>query len=119
MIELAGGKYIFTAEDLDVEENALSTMNIQLEVFYEKAKDADVLIYNSTISGELETLEELRELSPVFAEMKAVKSGDVWCTGKNMFQQTTCAAEMTRDLNLIFTGKAGEEQPTFLHKLKS
>ncbi len=117
MIELAGGRYIFTADDLAVDDNALSTMNIQLEVFYEKAKDADVLIYNSTVGGELYTLDELKALSPVFADMKAVKSGDVWCTGKNMFQQTTCAAEMTRDINLIFTGKAEEQPPVFLHKL--
>ena len=118
MIELAGGKYIFTADDLSVEENALSTMNIQMEVFFEKAKDADILIYNSTVSGELQTLDELKSLSPVFADMKAVKSGNVWCTGKNMFQQTTCAAEMTRDMNLIITGKADTQQPEFLHKLK-
>ena len=31
MIELAGGQYIFSADDLNVEENALSTMNIQME----------------------------------------------------------------------------------------
>lgn len=118
MIELAGGKYLFTAADLEVSENALSTMNIQLEVFYEKAKDADVLIYNSTTTGELETLDELKALSPVFAEMKAMKNGNVWCTNKNMFQQTTCAAEMTKDLNLIFTGKTEETTPTYLHKLR-
>lgn len=117
MIELAGGRYIFTADDLSVDENALSTMNIQMETFYEKAKDADILIYNSTVGGELQTLDELTALSPVFADMKAVKSGEVWCTGKNMFQQTTCAAEMTRDLNLIIMGQADKTPPTFLHKL--
>ena len=52
MIELAGGEYIF--HDLDVEnDNALSTMNMQMEEFYAKAKDADYIIYNSTIDGEL------------------------------------------------------------------
>ena len=32
---------------------ALSTMNMQMEEFYAKAKDADYIIYNSTIDGEL------------------------------------------------------------------
>ena len=31
----------------------LSTMNMQMESFYAAAKDADILIYNSTIDGEL------------------------------------------------------------------
>lgn len=119
MIELAGGRYIFTADMLDVEENALSTMNIQLETFYEYAKDADVLIYNSTIEGELESLEQFLEKSPVFADMKAVKEGSVWCSGQNMFQQTTCAAEMMQDLNSIFTGAAdGKDELTYLHRLR-
>ena len=47
MIELAGGKYIFTAEDLKVDDNALSTMNIQIETFYELAKDLQNKQYNA------------------------------------------------------------------------
>lgn len=56
MLELAGGKYIF--DDL-TDDDARSTMNMQMESFYAGAKDADVLIYNSTIDGELQTLDEL------------------------------------------------------------
>ena len=59
MIELAGGNYIF--EDLGDSENALSTMNMQMEEFYARAKDADYIIYNSTIDGELQTIDELLE----------------------------------------------------------
>ena len=47
MIELAGGEYIF--HDPAEDDNALSTMNMQMEEFYAKAKDADYIIYNSTI----------------------------------------------------------------------
>ena len=54
MLELAGGKYIF--DDL-TDDDARSTMNMQMESFYAGAKDADVLIYNSTIDGELQTLD--------------------------------------------------------------
>jgi len=117
MIDLAGGKYIFTADDLNVDENALSTMNIQIETFCEVARDADILIYNSTIDGEIYTVDQLIEKCGVLADFKAVKNGDVWCTGQNMFQQTTGAADMICDLNSIFTDKAGSAELTFLHRL--
>ena len=117
MIELAGGKYIFTAADLNVDDNALSTMNIQTETFYELAHDADVLIYNSTIDGEIESIDQLIGKSSILADFKAVKEGNVWCTGQNMFQQTTGAADMICDLNRIFTGNADGTELTYLHKL--
>ncbi len=117
MIELAGGSYIFTADDLSVDENALSTMNIQMETFYAKAKDADILIYNSTIDGELETLDELIAKDGLLKDFKAVREGNVWCSGKNMYQQTTGAADMISDLHAIFTGKA-EDKLTYLYRLK-
>ncbi|MBR2284143.1 MAG: ABC transporter substrate-binding protein [Ruminococcus sp.] len=118
MIALAGGRYIFTADELDVDDNALSTMNIQLEAFYDIARDADFLIYNSTIEGELDSVEQLIEKSGIFEDFKAVREGNVWCTGQNMFQQTTGAADMITDLSLIFSGEAEDtEQLTFLHRL--
>ena len=117
MIELAGGKYIFTADDLKVDENALSTMNIQTETFYEIAHDADILIYNSTIDGEIDTIDQLISKSSILEDFKAVKEGNVWCTGQNMFQQTTGAADMICDLNNIFTDSADGSELTYLHKL--
>ena len=119
MIELAGGSYVPTAEDLQVEENALSTMNMQMEAFYAAAQDVDYIIYNSAIDGELETMDQLLEKSPLLADFKAVKNQNVWCTGKNMFQQTTGAADMIADLHAVVTDQAaGKDQLTFLHRLK-
>lgn len=109
MIELAGGQYIFDAEDLGVEDNALSTMNIQFETFYAAAKDADILIYNSTVDGGLSTMDELTEKNALLKEFKAVQNGNVWCTEKNMFQQTTGAADMIADLHQIFAGESTDD----------
>lgn len=117
MIELGGGEYIFTSDDLNVEENAQSTMNMQFESFYAGAAEADVLIYNSTIDGGMDTLSQLLEKNSLLSEFKAVSSGDVWCTDKNMFQQTTGAAEVIRELNLIFTGEA-ENEMEYFYRLK-
>ncbi|MCR5123295.1 MAG: ABC transporter substrate-binding protein [Ruminococcus sp.] len=117
MIELAGGEYVFKAEDLDIDDNALSTMNIQTEKFYELAMNADVLIYNSTIEGELADISQLTEKCGILADFKAVKEGNVWCTGQNMFQQTTGAADMIADLNKVFSGNS-DSQLIYLHRLE-
>lgn len=104
MIELAGGELVFTAEELNVEENSLSTTNMQFEAFYSKAKDADFLIYNSAIDGGLLSIDQLIGKNSLFADFRAVQNGNVWCTDKNMFQQTTGAADMIADMHKIFTG---------------
>lgn len=116
MIDLAGGRYVFNSDNLAVDENALSTMNIQMESFYAAAKDADFLIYNSTIEGELTTLGQLTEANPLLLDFRAVKDGNVWCAKKNMFQQTTGAADMISDLHEIFGGTQ-KQKLTYLHRL--
>lgn len=115
-IDLAGGVYVF--HDLTGEENALSTMNMQMEAFYQGAKDADVLIYNSAIDADLTTIEQLVAKSAPLAEFKAVQNGDVWCTGKSMFQEALGVGDMILDINAILT----EENPSdgalrYLHRL--
>lgn len=116
MIELAGGKYIFESEDLNIDDDSLSTMNIQIETFYELSKNADVLIYNSTIEGKLDSIQQLVDKYGVLSDFKAVKEGNVWCTEQNMFQQTTGAADMIMDMNHIFT-YGTDDSLTYLHKL--
>ena len=98
MISLAGGEYVLAGLKTD-EENALSTMNMQMEDFYLAAKDADLIIYNSTIVGELKSISDLTALSPLFADFKAVKDGRVYCTAKNFFQETTAIGDFVEDLN--------------------
>lgn len=117
MIRLAGGEYIFTAEDLGTEENALSTMNIQTETFYEKARDADILIYNAAIDGGMETVSGLTAKASVLKEFKAVQNGNVWCSEKSMFQKTTGAAEMINDLHEI-TALTDKNRLTYFFRLR-
>lgn len=117
MIELAGGTYIF--QDLGEEDNALSTMNLQMEEFYAGAREADYLIYNSTIDGELSTIDELLGKSALLADFKAVKEGNVWCTGKNLFQETTCLGDMIGDIHTMLTNEDPElTELTYLHRLQ-
>ena len=117
MIQMAGGTYVPAELEIE-EENALSTMNLQMEAFYYGAKDADILIYNSTIDGKLDSIEQLLGKSSLLADFKAVQNGNVWCTEQSMFQQSSASAGMIRDLNAIITGTAGSDTLTFLYKLK-
>lgn len=112
-IDLAGGVYV--PQGLAEEENALSTMNIQMETFYNEAKDADVLIYNSTIEANLETIEQLIAKSAPLADFKAVQNGNVWCTGKSMFQESQSAGEIILDIHNVLTGES--DDLTYLHQL--
>lgn len=117
MIDLAGGTYVF--QDLGGEDNALSTMNMQMEEFYAGAREADVLIYNSTIDGEIADLDALLQKSELLADFKAVQSGDVWCTTQNLFQETSGLADMIVDIHTILTSEDDSlEETTYLYRLK-
>ena len=117
MIELAGGKYIFP--ELGDEENALSTMNMQMEDFYAGAKDADYLIYNSSIDAELHSLDELLDKSPLLADFKAVKEGNVWCTQKNLFQETTGLPALITDIHrMLVSEDPSLKELTYMNRLE-
>ena len=116
MIELAGGHYVFS--DLPVEEGSRSTMNMQMEAFYAGAVDADVLIYNATVDGGVDSIAQLLEKSELLARFKAVQNGNVWCTEQNMFQQTSGISGMIADLHAIFSGAADDADAlTYLYRL--
>lgn len=115
MIELAGGKYIF--EDLGDEEGARSTVNMQIEDFYQGAKDADYLIYNSTIDGGVSSIEELLDKCEVLKDFKAVKNGDVWCTTNDMYQQSMSMGYLMQDIHSMLLGE-NEQKMKYLFQLK-
>lgn len=117
MIDLAGGEYIF--RDLGEKDNALSTMNMQMEEFYASAKDADYIIYNSTIDGELTDISQLLTKSSLLGDFKAVKDGNVWCTEQNLFQETLELGTMIEDIHTMLTSEDETlDSLTFMHKLK-
>ena len=117
MIELAGGNYVFT--DLGDTGSATGSVNLEMERFYAAARNADVIIYNSSIDGEVHTIAELLAKSHLLAGFRAVENGDVWCTSKNLFQETTEFGLMISDMNQIFTGDLGDTTHlNFYYKLR-
>ena len=113
MIELAGGSYIF--QNLGSEEDATSTMSMQMEEFYAGAKDADYIIYNSTIEGELSSMEDLLAKSPLLQKFRAVQEDHVYCTTKNLYQSTMELGTIISDIHRMLAGDDGDL--TYLYKL--
>ena len=117
MIALAGGKYVF--EELGDSTLKTSTITLDPEFFYAGAKDADVIIYDSAVSEEVGSLEELFAVFPLLKDFRAVQTGEVWCTGKNMYQDTTSLGEMIRSLYGILSDEEGkQDEVPYFSRLK-
>ena len=115
MIGLAGGSYIF--ENLGDAQSGRSTVNMQIEEFYAGAKDADYIIYNSSIDGGVRSVSELLDKCPVLADFKAVQEGKVWCTTNDMYQQSMSIGYLIEDLHRMLLDE-GEEGMQYLFRLK-
>ena len=115
MIDIAGGEYVF--RNLKGEDNAASSVNMQMEEFYAQAKDADYLVYNSTIDGNLASIDDLLAKNSLFADFKAVKDGNVWCIGKNLYQDTMDTGSIIHDFHEMLNSEDTDEL-TYMYKLK-
>ena len=114
MIEIAGGRYAFSGYGGE-EESTRSTISLTMEDFYAVAVNADYLIYNASIDSPLESVAELLAKSDLFADFKAVREGNVWCTGKYLYQATDIVGSLITDVNCMLTG--AEDGMTFIYKL--
>ena len=115
MIDIAGGKYIF--QDLKNTKSKSASVELSMEEFYAKAKNADYLIYNASIDSPINSIADLTAKSELFADFKAVKNGNVWCTGKSLYQATDIVGNLITDLNLMLTD-GDESGMTFLYRVK-
>ena len=115
MIAMAGGTYAF-AQLAGADENRSSSTTLEMEAFYAQAKDADVIIYNSTVAGRLKGLDELVALNPLLADFKAVKNRRAWCCEQNVYQQMTATGEVVVDLHEAIADTDRDEL-TFLFRL--
>lgn len=115
MIAMAGGTYAF-AQLAGADENRSSSTTLEMEAFYAQAKDADIIIYNSTVAGRLKGLDELVALNPLLADFKAVKNRRAWCCEQNVYQQMTATGEVVVDLHEAIADTERDEL-TFFFRL--
>ena len=114
MIEQAGGAYAF--DNLDAAEGSTSSVTLEMEQFYALARDADVIIYNSSIDGSVDDINDLLRKNSLISDFKAVKNGEVWATDQNMYQQMMQTGRIIADFNAAITGSGADT--TYVHKLK-
>ena len=60
-------------------------------------------------------MDQLLEKSGVLADFKAVQTGNVWCTGKNLFQESLGLGDLITDLHTVLSGV--DVPLTYLHHL--
>ena len=99
MIEIAGGKYVFPQTQRD----SSPSVQISMEEFYAGAASADILIYNSSIDSTVRSMRDLLAKSPLLADFAAVRSGNLWATGKSLYQATDRIGDMILDLHSIIS----------------
>lgn len=113
MIEIAGGENVF---DFPGEDNASSSVTVEPEQFYASAKDADIIIYNCTIGGDISGLDELISKNSLLADFKAVREGNVWATDRSVYQEIMKTGEILTDFNTVLVG--ADREPEYLYKLQ-
>lgn len=114
MIELAGGKYVFEA--IGDPNSRRSTINLQVEDFYDGALDADILVYNTTIDKQVASLNDLLEKCSLLKDFQAVKEHQVWCTTNDMYQQSMSVGALIEDFHTVLTGS--DKETKYLYRLK-
>ena len=91
-----------------------------MEAFCRSARDADLLVYNGTIEGEIDSIERLLQKAPALKDFRAVKEGHVWCTSRNLYQDSMETGTIIADFHQILTDPDGSgDGLRYLRKLKN
>ena len=114
MVGLAGGKYAHA----DLGAGKSGTTKMELEAFYDIAKDADAIIYVWSMGGRPASMADFLERAEVLSDLKAVKEGNVWCTTPDYFQVSDTLGGMVSDIRLMLEADAGTDTLTYLNRLK-
>lgn len=114
MVNIAGGNYVFS----DLNTDKTGTQEMGIESFYEKAKDADYVIYVWNLGGKPSTLSDFTGYNSVLSDLKAVKDGNVWCTTPDFFQIADTIGSMINDINLMLNADSNTTELTYLKKLQ-
>ena len=116
IIGIAGGRNAFE-EVLADDDSRRTNINMTMEEFYASAMDVDYFIYNASgYSSGVTSIKKLLELSPLLADCRAVREGNVWWLGPETYQRTDRIADLIGQVHAMLTG--GEEEMTFLHRME-
>jgi iron complex transport system substrate-binding protein len=109
MIADSGGSYVFTDLENPNKDSHSAQVSITFEEFYKTAKDADVMIINTTIEGGFSSVSDLEKVNGLFSDFKAVSTGEVYQTSESLYQSVDKSAEIIKDMHRIFAGEKPQE----------
>lgn len=108
MIGIAGGSY--ACAGIPESKTDSSTVQLSMEEFYQSARDADFLVYNTTIDKSVKSLDDLLAKNSVFADFKAVKEHQVWASKNYLYQGTDNLAGFIMEMRQVLTDNAGADK---------
>ena len=109
MIRLAGGIYALDDASADSSSSGSSaSVTLEMEQFFALARDADVVVYSSSIDDSVHSLDDLVGKNSLLSQFKAVQNGNVWLTGTNIYQQMTSSAQIITELSQVIQGSDGQ-----------
>ncbi|PKM48047.1 MAG: ABC transporter substrate-binding protein [Firmicutes bacterium HGW-Firmicutes-8] len=112
-INSCGGDYVFKNFKVGTDTQ------VSAENFYALAKDADVFIFSSTTNYmKSPTINQIIKENPLFANIKAVKNGNVWAYAPDWWQTIPDADVFVKDIAAVFhPGAFSGYKPVKLVKL--
>ncbi|WP_418791886.1 stalk domain-containing protein [Phosphitispora sp. TUW77] len=100
-ITMCGGDYVFK------DHNVRADTQVSPEYFYAQAKDADVFIFSSTTNYmKSPTINQIVKENPLFANLKAVKNGNVWAYAPDWWQTIPETDVFVKDIAAVFHPEA-------------
>lgn len=112
MLKLAGGEYV--PGDFNPEGTGVAEMG--LEDFYDRAAEADCLLYLGSMGGKPQTMDEMVARWELLSEFKAVREGNVYSTTPDFFQVSDALGDIIADMNRMLTGD--DAALTYLFRLQ-
>lgn len=115
MLEMAGGI------NVDVEgagSKGSNSTEVTPETFYALVKDADIIIYNFSLGGKPDSLEDVADRLTQLSMFKAYPN-NIWCTTPKFYQVTDQMGSMADDLYQIMYNPEAGDTLEYVYKLKS
>ncbi|MCR5208757.1 MAG: ABC transporter substrate-binding protein [Lachnospiraceae bacterium] len=115
MIEMCGADYIY--ENSEGKNPGSASATISSEDFYSLALNADILIYNTTIAGSVDSKEDLLADYSLLSGFKAYQNDGIYRMNSNVFQNPMSAGEIMEEMyEIISTGE--DDQGNFFDRLR-
>jgi|GEM_PF-1998913 len=112
----AGGKY---ALDIEMSAQTGAYIPLNMEVFYQKGTDSDILVLSSTKASGIKSISDIIKVNPMTRYFKAIKRGNVWCYHPCFWQSIHRPDEILEDIAaMLHPGLFPGHKFRFFEKLK-